>query len=411
MPLRRATTPRTAGRDAAGGRRPPGAGTLFDYRIEATDGAARAGTLDLPHGQVRTPVFMPVGTQATVKTLTPEEVRGLGAQIILGNTYHLYLRPGHELVREMGGLHRFQGWDGPILTDSGGFQVFSLSDINVIEEEGVTFQSHIDGSSHLFTPERVMEIERALGADIIMAFDQCPPGQSSRETATEAYQRTLRWLERCRVRFGQLPAEDPDGPLQTLFPIVQGGIYPDLRKESARATLSAGDWHGIAIGGLSVGEPKPTMYSMLEAVTPELPEGLPRYLMGVGYPDDLLEAIGRGVDMFDCVAPTRNGRNGAVWIHGEGQINIKGNRFRTDAGPLDPDCDCYTCRTYTRAYLRHLFIAGEALSMRLLSIHNLRFLVSLAERAREHIQAGTFHGWSADWLDRYRRARAASGAR
>jgi queuine tRNA-ribosyltransferase len=396
---------------AAAARRSPGAGTLFEYRIEATDGAARAGTLALPHGEVRTPVFMPVGTQATVKTLTPEEVRGLGAQIILGNTYHLYLRPGHELVREMGGLHRFQGWDGPILTDSGGFQVFSLSDINVIEEEGVTFQSHIDGSSHLFTPERVMEIERALGADVIMAFDQCPPGQSSREVATEAYQRTLRWLERCRVRFGQLPAEDPAGPQQTLFPIVQGGIYPDLRRESARGTLDAGDWDGIAIGGLSVGEPKPTMYAMLEAVTPSLPDRLPRYLMGVGYPDDLLEAIGRGVDLFDCVAPTRNGRNGAVWIHGEGQINIKGSRFRADAGPLDPDCDCYTCRTYTRAYLRHLFIAGEALSMRLLSIHNLRFLVSLAERARAAILDGTFHGWSAEWLARYRRARAASGAR
>ena len=385
-----------------------GIGPLFEFRIEATEGAARAGTLTLPHGEVKTPVFMPVGTQATVKTLTPEETEGLGAQIILGNTYHLYLRPGHDLVREMGGLHRFQGWNRPILTDSGGFQVFSLSDINTIEEEGVTFQSHIDGSKHLFTPERVMEIERALGADIIMAFDQCPPGQASRELATEAYQRTLRWLERCRQRFAQLPAEGPEGPTQTLFPIVQGGVHPDLRVASARGTLQAGDWDGIAIGGLSVGEPKPKMHAMLEALQPELPERLPRYLMGVGYPDDLLEAIGRGVDMFDCVAPTRNGRNGAVWIEGEGQANIKGNRFRHDAGPLDPECDCYTCRTYTRAYLRHLFIAGEGLSMRLLSIHNLRFLVRLGERARAAIQAGSFTSWSAEWLARYHGARAAA---
>jgi queuine tRNA-ribosyltransferase len=353
---------------------------------------------------------MPVGTQATVKTLAPEEVEALGAQIILGNTYHLYLRPGHETVREMGGLHRFQGWKRPILTDSGGFQVFSLSDINRIEEEGVTFQSHIDGSHHLFTPERVMEIERALGADIIMAFDQCPPGQSSREVATEAYERTLRWLARCRARFARLPEEDPEGPAQTLFPIVQGGIYPDLRAASARGTLAEGDWHGIAIGGLSVGEPKPTMHAMLEALEPELPARLPRYLMGVGYPDDLLEAIARGVDMFDCVAPTRNGRNGAVWLAGEGQVNIKQRRFLADAGPLDPDCDCYTCRTYTRAYLRHLFVAGEALSMRLLSIHNLRFLVRLAWEARERIERGEFASWSADWLARYRAARAA-GAR
>lgn len=256
-----------------------------------------------------------------------------------------------------------------------------------------------------------MEIERALGADIIMAFDQCPPGQSSVRAATEAYERTLRWLERCRVRFAELKREDPDGPAQTLFPIVQGGIHPELRRASARATLAAGDWDGIAIGGLSVGEPKPAMYEMLEHVTPELPDRLPRYLMGVGYPDDLLEAIGRGVDMFDCVAPTRNGRNGAVWIEGEGQVNIKGTRFRTDAGPLDPECDCYTCRTYTRAYLRHLFISGEGLSMRLLSIHNLRFLVRLAERARAAIQAGEYASWSAAWLARYRGARAASAGR
>ncbi|HEU4452580.1 MAG TPA: tRNA guanosine(34) transglycosylase Tgt [Longimicrobium sp.] len=380
---------------------------MFDFQIHAAEGAARAGTLALPHGEVKTPVFMPVGTQATVKTLTPEEVEGLGAQIILGNTYHLYLRPGPDVVKTMGGLHGFQNWHRPILTDSGGFQVFSLADISTIGEDGVDFQSHIDGSRHLFTPERVMEIERALGADIIMAFDQCPPGQSSREVATEAYERTLRWLDRCRVHFDALRREDGRADAQTLFPIVQGGIHPELRVASARATLAAGDWHGIAIGGLSVGEPKPKMHAMLEALEPELPPRLPRYLMGVGYPDDLLEAIGRGVDMFDCVAPTRNGRNGAVWIAGEGQVNIKQRRFLTDAGPLDPDCGCYTCRTYTRAYLRHLFTAGEALSMRLLSIHNLHFLVSLATQAREKIIAGEFAGWSRAWLERFHAGNAA----
>jgi len=364
--------------------------------------------LTLPHGQVRTPVFMPVGTQATVKTLTPEEVEGLGAQIILGNTYHLYLRPGHEVVRELGGLHRFQGWEKPILTDSGGFQVFSLSDISTIGEDGVEFQSHIDGSKHLFTPERVMEIERALGADIIMAFDQCPPGQSSLEVATEAYERTLRWLARCRAAFARITAED-EAPRQTLFPIVQGGIHPELRVASARGTLASGEWDGIAIGGLSVGEPKPRMHEMLDVLRHELPDRLPRYLMGVGYPDDLLEAIGRGVDMFDCVAPTRNGRNGAVWIAAEGQVNIKQRRFLTDAGPLDPECGCYTCRRYTRAYLRHLFVAGEGLSMRLLSIHNLHFLVSLANQAREHIQAGDYAGWSRAWLERFAAGKAAAG--
>jgi queuine tRNA-ribosyltransferase len=359
---------------------------------------------------VETPVFMPVGTQATVKTLTPEEVSALGAPIVLANTYHLYLRPGHEVVREMGGLHAFQRWDRPILTDSGGFQVFSLSEINEVAEEGVTFQSHIDGSRHLFTPERVMEIERALGADVIMAFDECPPGQSSRAVATEAYERTLRWLERCRRRFGELEAGDPEGPRQTLFPIVQGGVHPDLRVASARATLSAGDWRGIAIGGLSVGEPKPAMHAMLEALEPELPAAMPRYLMGVGYPDDLLEGIARGIDMFDCVAATRNGRNGAVWLAGEGQVNVKVQRFRTDPGPLDPDCDCYTCRGYSRAYLRHLFVAGEGLSMRLLSIHNLRFLVRLAEDARAAIRRGAYRSWSRDWLDRFHAGRAAARA-
>ena len=380
---------------------------MFEFEIHHTDGAARTGTLRLPHGEVETPVFMPVGTMATVKTLAPGEVEELGARIILNNTYHLYLRPGHEVVREMGGLHRFQAWDRPILTDSGGFQVFSLSDIRTISEEGVVFTSHIDGSKHLFTPERVMEIQRALGADVIMAFDHCPPGQAERSLVEEASRRTLEWLARCRARFAGLQAEDREGPEQTLFPIVQGGAHADLRLSTARAIVEMGDWHGIAIGGLSVGEPKPVMYEMLEAMRPALPDRLPRYLMGVGYPDDLIEAIGRGVDMFDCVAPTRNGRNGAVWVRGEGQVNIKAARYRTDPGPLDPRCDCYTCRTFTRAYLRHLFVAGEWLAMRLLSLHNVYFLVDVVAQARGAIREGRFESWSAEWLAEFRAARAA----
>ena len=348
---------------------------------------------------------MPVGTQASVKTVSPDELRSLGAEIILSNTYHLYLRPGHEEVEAMGGVGRFQNWPGPVLTDSGGFQVFSLAATSKIREEGVTFQSHVDGSRHLFTPERVIEIERALGADIIMAFDQCPPGGADRALATEAYERTLRWLERCRTRFHELQAQG--GPEQTLFPIVQGGVHPDLRIASARGTLAAGDWNGIAIGGLSVGEPKSIMYETLEVLEPELPPALPRYLMGVGYPDDLLEAIGRGIDMFDCVAPTRNGRNGTAWVSTEGQVNVKAARHRRDPGPLDPNCGCYTCRNFTRAYLRHLCVAGETLGLRLLSVHNLHFLVQLARRAREAIGAGDYASWSESWLERFRNGRAA----
>jgi queuine tRNA-ribosyltransferase len=380
---------------------------LFEFEIHATDGAARTGTLHLPHGLVETPVFMPVGTLATVKTLTPDEVEGLGARIILNNTYHLYLRPGTQVVKEMGGLHRFQNWNAPILTDSGGFQVFSLSDISTVSDEGVVFKSHIDGSRHLFTPESVMEIERALGADVIMAFDQCPPGQSDRSVAEEATNRTRDWLGRCRTHFDRLQADDADGPTQTLFPIVQGGTFPELRAAAAREIQEMAEWDGIAIGGLSVGEPKPIMYEMLDALRPSLQPRLPRYLMGVGYPDDLVEAIGRGIDMFDCVAPTRNGRNGTAWVRNEGQVNIKAARFRTDPGPLDPRCDCYTCRTFTRAYLRHLFVAGEWLSMRLLSIHNVYFLVDLVTQARDAIRAGEFAGWSRRWLDEFRERRPA----
>lgn len=376
---------------------------MFEFAETAREGAARVGRLTLPHGVVNTPAFMPVGTQATVKTLSREEVIGSGAEIMLSNTYHLFLRPGHEIVRELGGLHRFMNWDRPLLTDSGGFQVFSLAKTNKVSDDGVLFQSHIDGSRHMFTPEGVMDIEHALGADIIMAFDQCPPGQASREVAEEAHERSLRWLERCRIRFDDIMREAAE-PAQTLFPIMQGSVFPDLRRDAARRTLAAGDWKGVAIGGLSVGEPKPRMYEILEVLEPELPPQLPRYLMGVGYPDDLIEAIARGIDMFDCVAPTRNGRNGTVWVEGQGQVNAKASRFKLDTRPLDENCDCYTCRNFTRAYLRHLVVAEELLGLRLLSLHNVRFLVRIAEQARARIAAGEFASWSRDWLGQFRGA-------
>ena len=376
---------------------------MFEFEVSARQGAARVGRLTLPHGVVNTPAFMPVGTQATVKTLSPDEVAGVGAEIVLANTYHLFLRPTADVVQQLGGLHSFMNWQRPILTDSGGFQVFSLAQINKVREDGVVFQSHIDGSRHLFTPESVMETQHALGADIIMAFDECPPGQSSQEIAVEAHERTMRWLERCRTRFADLQSESGQ-QRQTLFPILQGSVFPDLRKDAARRFTAIGDWNGVAIGGLSVGEPKPRMYEMLEVLEPELPAGLPRYLMGVGYPDDLIEAIGRGIDMFDCVAPTRNGRNGAAWVESEGQLNLKGGRFRLDTGPLDPSCDCYTCRNFTRAYLRHLIVAEEILALRLLSLHNVRFLVRLAETARAKIRAGEFESWSRQWLEQFRGA-------
>jgi queuine tRNA-ribosyltransferase len=306
------------------------------------------------------------------------------------------------VVGQLGGLHRFMAWDGPVLTDSGGFQVFSLSDTNRVTEEGVLFRSHVDGSRHMFTPERVMEVQHALGADIIMAFDECPPGQSSRAVAASAHERTLRWLDRCRTRFAGLVEEHGAAERQTLLPILQGSVHADLRVDAARRTLEAGDWNGIAIGGLSVGEPKPRMYEMLEVLQPELPRRLPRYLMGVGYPDDLVEAIRRGIDMFDCVAPTRNGRNGTAWVQDDGQVNARAARYRTDDGPLDPSCDCFTCRTYTRAYIRHLVAANEQLGMRLLSLHNLRFLVRIAEQARAAIREGRLQDWADEWLRRFR---------
>ena len=373
------------------------------FDVAATAGAARTGVLRLARGAIRTPAFMPVGTQATVKALTPEEVRALGADVVLANTYHLFLRPGHDVVRELGGLHAFMGWDGPILTDSGGYQVFSLAALAEIGDEGVTFRSHIDGSSHRFSPESVVDVQRALGADIIMAFDECPPGRVDEATARTALDRTMAWLERCARRFAQTEGEGPN-PAQALFPIVQGGAYPALRREAARRVLELGPWPGVGIGGLSVGEHKSVMWDVLEALAPLLPADRPRYLMGVGYPDDLLEAIARGMDMFDCVAPTRNGRRGTAWVEDDGQVNVRAARYRADPGPLDPRCDCYTCTRFSRAYLRHLVVADEWLGQRLVSIHNLRFLVRLTERARAHIAAGDFPTWSAAWVERFRAA-------
>jgi len=378
---------------------------MFDYTLDATDGAARAGTFTTPHGAVRTPAFMPVGTLGTVKGLIMEEVEELGAQVVLANTYHLYLRPGHERVRRLGGLHDFMRWDGPILTDSGGYQVFSLADIRDVTDEGVTFQSHIDGSDHLFTPESVMEVERALGADIIMALDECPPGGADRAVAEEANRRTLGWLERCRDRFHELEDEGAV-PRQTLFPVLQGNVYDDLRREHARAIQEVGDWTGYGIGGLSVGEEKEDMWRTLEVLDPELPYDRPRYLMGVGYPDDLLESIHRGCELFDCVAPTRNARHGTAWTMDQGQVNLKAARYKDDRRPMDTTCDCYACSRYDRAYIRHLVVANEWLHVRLLSIHNLRFLTRLADEARRRILEGSFAAWRTDWLERYRRADA-----
>jgi queuine tRNA-ribosyltransferase len=377
---------------------------MFEYRLDASEASARAGVFLTPHGPVATPVFMPVGTLGAVKHVSPEELRALGASMILANTYHLYLRPGHELVRELGGLHAFMRWDGPILTDSGGFQVFSLAGIREIRDEGVEFQSHIDGSRHVFTPESVMEIERALGADVIMAFDECPPGGSDRATAGRANERTLRWLERCRAHFERLVADDPTGPRQSLLPVLQGNVYDDLRLAHARQVPALGDWDGYAIGGLSVGEAKPAMWRTLELLDDALPHDRPRYLMGVGYPDDLLEAITRGCDMFDCVAPTRNARHGTAWTLADGQVNLKAARFKRDRDPIDPGCDCYACLHYDRAYVRHLVSAGEHFAHRLISLHNLRFLTRLASESRRRVLEGDFARWSADWLERYRHA-------
>ena len=373
----------------------------FRFEVQATQGRARAGLFATPRGTIETPVFMPVGTLATVKALDPDDLRAMHAQMILANAYHLHLRPGDEVIRDLGGLHRFMAWHGPILTDSGGFQVFSLASLNAVTEDGVTFQSHIDGSERHFTPESVMRIETNLGADVIMQFDHVIPGKSERSAALDASERSCRWLERCAAEFARLTQSTEGGrETQALFPIVQGGVYPDLRRDAAARIVAAGEWHGIAIGGLSVGEEKPAMYEMLEACDDALPRDRPRYLMGVGFPEDLLEGVARGVDLFDCVAPTRMGRNGAAFTS-RGRLNLKNAAHRLDDRPIEESCGCSTCRRFSRAYLRHLVQADEILGLRLLSLHNVHFLIAMMRHARMTIADGTFDAWSRDWLARY----------
>lgn len=365
----------------------------MQYTLLAKDkhSSARCGVLTTDHGEIHTPIFMPVGTVGTVKGVHVRELKeDIGAEIILGNTYHLYLRPGTDILYEAGGLHRFNGWDRPILTDSGGFQVFSLTDTGrKITEEGVTFRSHIDGSKHLFTPEKVMDIQRRIGADIIMAFDECPPGTSDYRYAKTSLELTQRWLERCVAR---LDGTEPlYGYEQNLFPIVQGCVYRDLRERAAEHAVAL-DRAGYAIGGLAVGEPAEDMYAMIEIVNRILPENKPRYLMGVGTPENILEGIALGVDMFDCVMPTRNGRNGMLFTT-EGIINIKNQKWERDFSALDPALLCYADRQYSKAYLRHLIKADELLGLQICSIHNLAFYLWLVREARKHIVEGDFVTW------------------
>ena len=398
---------------------------VFEFVIEATSGSARAGRLTLPHGSVETPAFMPVGTHGTVRPLSPQDLHAVGAELVLANTYHLHIRPGETVVAKLGGLHRFMGWDRPLLTDSGGFQVFSLEGFRRVSDDGVEFQSHVDGSRHTLTPERAVEVQWTLGADVAMAFDHVVPGGADVATARDALERTLRWLERCARRHAELKAAhdattprstDPLGDNvqrgdvascnQTLWPILQGGAHLELRAEGLRRILELGPWTGVAIGGLSVGEPKAVMFGVLDALAPALPPALPRYLMGVGFPGDLVAAVERGMDLFDCVAPTRNGRNGSAFTP-DGAVNIRNAEYREDPRPLDATCDCETCTTFSRGYLRHLFVAEELLGLRLLSLHNVRFLIRLAAEMRAAIRAGDFQRWVAEWRHRYTRTGSA----
>lgn len=368
----------------------------FTLEHNDTKTNARAGLIHTDHGDIQTPIFMPVGTQATVKAVHLHELKDdIKAQIILGNTYHLYLRPGLEVLEAAGGLHKFNGFDRPMLTDSGGFQVFSLAGIRKIKEEGVEFRSHIDGSKHFFTPEGVMDIERSIGADIMMAFDECPPGTSDYEYSKKSLALTERWLDRCIKRFNE--TEPKYGYQQSLFPIVQGCTYKDLRKRAAENVASK-DADGNAIGGLAVGEPTDVMYEMIEVVNAILPKDKPRYLMGVGTPINLLEAIERGVDMFDCVMPTRNGRNAQIFTK-HGTINLRNKKWDFDFSPLDPEGTSYVDTAYTKAYVHHLFKAQELLGMQIASIHNLAFYLWLVGEARQHIIAGDFSIWKAKMVE------------
>jgi queuine tRNA-ribosyltransferase len=361
---------------------------MFSFAVQTTEGAARLGRLVTPHGAVETPAFMPVGTAGAVKAVTFRDVREAGAQIVLANTYHLMLRPGDDLVASLGGLHGFAGWDGPLLTDSGGYQVFSLAALRELTEEGVAFRSHLDGSAHLLTPERSMEVQGRLGADIAMAFDECPPWPAPREAVSEAADRTTRWARRSRQAHRRAD--------QWLFGIVQGGVHLDLREKSAREIVAL-DFPGHGIGGLSVGEPKRDMIRVLDHLSALLPAAKPRYLMGVGTPEDLLEAVARGVDLFDCVLPTRNARNGQLFTS-EGRISIRNARHRADPRPPDPRCACFTCRTASRAYLRHLHLAGEMTAATLMTIHNLAFYLDTLGQMRQSLRLGRFEAFRQETL-------------
>ena len=363
------------------------------FKLLKTDGAARLGALSTAHGVVQTPAFMPVGTQGTVKSLAPEDLRQVGAQILLANTYHLFLRPGHRLIAELGGLHRFMGWDGPLLTDSGGFQVYSLASLGTVSEEGVRFRSHLDGSEHLLTPELSVEIQQALGADIIHPLDECLAHPIPHAETKASLARTLRWAARSKAVHAR-----SDGR-QAMFGIVQGGGYEEVRRQAVEGICALG-FDGYAIGGLAVGEPKPLMLDLLEFTTALLPKDQPRYLMGVGTPPDLVEAVARGVDLFDCVLPTRNARNGQLFT-AQGVLTIKQSRYAADPSPPEEGCTCYTCRTFSRAYLRHLFVARELLAYRLLTLHNLHFYLALIGEMRAAIAAGTLRAFRARFLGRY----------
>ncbi|MBC8019119.1 MAG: tRNA guanosine(34) transglycosylase Tgt [Verrucomicrobia bacterium] len=349
---------------------------------------ARLGSLKTLHGSIDTPIFMPVGTNATVKAMTPEDLLAVNAQIILANTYHLYLRPGHGLIETMGGLHRFMNWDHPILTDSGGFQVFSLGELRKISEEGVRFQSHLDGSYHFLTPELAVQIQQALGADIIMCFDECPPATADYEYVRRSLELTSRWAQRCK------DAHQREG--QQLFGIIQGGMHYDLRARSL-ADICSIEFDGYALGGLSVGEEKEQMYGVMECCAPLMPQDAPRYIMGIGAPEDLIEAVWHGYDMFDCVMPTRNARNGMLFTS-RGRINIKAKVYEDDSGPLDPECACHVCRNYSRAYLRHLYRAGEILASQLNTYHNLYYFLDLMRRMREAIKSNSFTEFRRDFI-------------
>ena len=364
------------------------------YTLEVKDGNARAGVIETPHGKIETPVFMPVGTQATVKAMTKEELEEINSQIILGNTYHLYLNPGDDLVDDFGGLHKFMRWDRPILTDSGGFQVFSLGSLRRIKEEGVHFRSHLDGSKHFLSPEKSISIQNNLGSDIMMVLDECPPGMSSREYFIPSIERTTRWAKRC------IDA-NKNKDRQGLFAIVQGGIYEDLRDKSfEELSRYDEDFAGYALGGLAVGEPREDMYRILEYITPKLPKNKPRYLMGVGEPLDMLEAVESGIDMMDCVQPTRIGRHGTVFTK-YGRLVIKNKVYELDDRPLDEGCDCYACKNYTRGYIRHLFKAKEILGQRLATYHNLHFLIKLMNDSREAIKEGRFKEFKDEFIKNY----------